>query len=261
MTDATLEDLPADAVQPSSARYATFTSRFRAVIFDSAIVCAGIVLIAIAADATDRIPGSGRVAWLLMFAAVFLYEPIFIWRRGATIGHARNHLVVVSQRSGGTPTLGQAFARYVLKVVLGLPSFVTMVFSRKHQAIHDWLSGTTVQLAANADAAIHEFHIERTEDDARILPSRRRRVIVLVGYLIALFLLYGMVFGALDPTGCARQQICSDGRRLVLRGISLSWITLSLAAVVAAWKGLLLGARGVGAKGERQIITAVLDDR
>jgi hypothetical protein len=196
-----------------------------------------------------------------MFAVLFLYEPFFTWRRGATIGHTRNHLVVVSQGSGGTPTLGQAFARYFLKVLLGLPSFVTMVFSRKHQAVHDWLTRTTVQLAADADAAAHEFHIERAEDEARVLPSRRRRVLVLVGYLIALFVLSAIVFGAVDPTGCARQQICTDGRRLVLQGISLSWLTLSLAAVVAAWKGLLPGARGVRGTAERQTITAVLEDQ
>jgi hypothetical protein len=86
-------------------------------------------------------------------------------------------------------------------------------------------------------------------------------VLVLVGYLIALFVLSAIVFGAVDPTGCARQQICTDGRRLVLQGISLSWLTLSLAAVVAAWKGLLPGARGVRGTAERQTITAVLEDQ
>ena len=89
---------------------------------------------------------AAHIAWLLMFGLFFVYEPLFIWRRAATIGHAKNHLVV-ADATGRTPGLGQAFARYFIKLVLGLPSFVTMALSRKHQAVHDVLTRTTVQLS------------------------------------------------------------------------------------------------------------------
>ena len=224
-------------------RYATFSRRFRAVVVDTAIVCAGIAVVAIASDAANRIPGSGRIAWLLMFGLVFLYEPLFIWRRGATIGHAMNHLVVVADATGKNPGLGQAFARYVIKGLLGLPSFVTMVFSRKHQAVHDLLTRTTVQLAPSAPADVADFHVERTDESATLPPPLWRRAVVALGYLVVLFVLYGIVLNAIDRRGCVRKHTCSADMENLVNGISLVWFVASIGSIFAAWKGLLPGAR------------------
>jgi uncharacterized RDD family membrane protein YckC len=232
-----------DSNEPHVARYATFTRRFRALIVDTAIVFGVIIVVVIVGDAADSIPGSGRLAWLLMFAALFLYEPLFIWRRGATIGHTRNQLTVIDDRTGRRPGLAQAFARYCLKVILGIPSFVTMALTRKHQAVHDLLTRTTVQLAADADAQSYEFHLERTEDATTRLPSRLRRAVVMVLYLIAIFVTYGVLVSMLVPLACLRDQSCTAGTRLLTDAVTLVWLGASLAAVVAAWKGFLPGAR------------------
>jgi uncharacterized RDD family membrane protein YckC len=224
-------------------RYATFSRRFRAVVVDTAIVCAGVAAIAIASDAINQVPGSGRIAWILMFSLLFLYEPLFIWRRGATIGHAMNHLVVVADATGRAPGLGQAFARYLIKAVLGLPSFVTMALSRKHQAVHDLLTRTTVQLAPSAAADLSDFHVERTEEVATPPPSRWRRTVVAFGYLIMIFVVYAIVLTAIDRHGCVRNHICSENMQMVADGLTLVWFAASLASIVVAWKGRLPGAR------------------
>src|SRR6185312_15085112 len=91
------------------------------------------------------------------------------------------------------PTLGQAFARYFLKLVLGIPSFVTMALTRRYQAAHDLLTHTTVRLAASAEPDAHAFHVERTEDGQGLLPSRLRRAVVMVVYLAAIYIGYGML--------------------------------------------------------------------
>lgn len=232
-----------ELVERSTVRYATFTSRFRAVVFDSAIVAFGVILLVVVGDAAERIPGSGRIIWLLLLALLLLYEPLLVWRRGATVGHAWNHLVVVAQETNQPPGFGRAFGRYILKAILGLPSFVTMVLTRRHQAVHDWMTRTTVQVVSDAGIEGSEFHLERLEDDSHILPSRLRRAVVMLAYLIGVFALYSVALAALDRDGCVNAQRCMGIRKMIIEGSAWVWLGVSLATIVAAWKGFLLGAR------------------
>ena len=228
----------------STRRYATFTRRFRAVVVDTAVVCAGIVIVMLVGDVTDFVPGSDRIAWLFMFGALLLYEPLLIWRRGATIGHAVNHLTVVSDRTGRAPTLVQAFARYVIKILLGVISFVTMAFTRRHQAVHDALTRTTVQLAPGMEGSVEDFHIERPDAaEAFLMPPRWRRASVMVIYLVLELFIYGILLVAIDPHGCAREGTCSEAMRRTQEAMTVVWFAGSLVIIGAAWKGLLFGAR------------------
>jgi len=240
-----LDDRPASdpdiAVVPR--RYATFNRRFRAVLTDSVLVVLGVMLVLIAADATGRVSGSGIVAWLVMFSIFFLYEPLFVWRRGATIGHSMNHLTVVADGTGRPPGFARAFVRYFIKLVMGLPSFVTMMLSPRHQAVHDLLTRTTVQLAADTDPDLVDFHVEREDEPATLLPSRTRRTIVALAYLVLLFIIYAMVLVVIDPGSCARQGTCSHSMQVIFDLLAPVWLVASLASIVAVWKGRMVGAR------------------
>src|SRR5262249_62195726 len=88
-----------------------------------------------------------------------------------------------------------------------------------------------------------EFHTERTDDPDVLLPSRRRRVAVIVLYVVALTIAYDLVLTRIDPAGCARDQSCVGGTRVAVEAAALIWLGLSVAAIVAGWKGLLFGAR------------------
>jgi len=224
-------------------RYATFVRRFRALLFDTAIVAGVLIAVMILGDLVVEVPGSGRIAWLVTFAVLFLYEPLFVWRRGATIGHAKNHLAVVAERTSGNPSFGQALSRYLIKLVLGLPSFVTMLVSRKHQAVHDWLTGTTVRLAADADPSVDDFHLEWLVDPTTSLPSRRRRVVATLAYLAVLFVAYAIALVAIDPERCLAANNCTSRLQLEAEVVTLVWLGASLLTIVAAWRGWLMGAR------------------
>lgn len=65
----------------------------------------------------------------------------------------------------------------------------------------------------------------------------------MVLYLFGLFLLYGVLLAASDPRGCLRDQSCPIAVRLLTVAISIVWMVASLATIIAAWKGLLPGAR------------------
>jgi uncharacterized RDD family membrane protein YckC len=231
-----------DEARQTITRYATFTRRFRALVIDSAIIAGVVAALVIGGDLANAVPGYGRIAWLLMFGAVFLYEPVLVWRRGSTVGHAMNHLIVVNERTNGRPTLWQAVARYVLKLLLGIPSFVTMSLTRKHQAAHDSLTKTTVRIRAGMTLAPGDFHLER-DNGNEVLPSRVRRGAVMAAYLVALFVAYAVLLSAADPQGCVRDESCPTGVRLLTDAITLGWFGACLATIVATWKGRLLGAR------------------
>ena len=237
----TNEPTAANAAAPT--RYATFTGRVRALLVDACVIAGGLVVVVVGSDFAERIPGSGRIAWLAMFVLIVMYEPLLIWRRGATIGHARNHLRVVRVKTGRAPGLLRAFARYVTKVVLGLPSFVTMAFTRKHQAVHDWLTQTVVEVAPDADPEVAPYYVERQDNPDEMLPSAARRVAIVIVYLIGIFVFYAIVQQMVDPGGCSRERSCVGGQRIAVEALALTWLALSLAATVAGWKGSLPGAR------------------
>jgi len=110
----------ADPVVHSSAAYATFTRRLRALVIDSAVLVAGLVVIVLASELTRDVPGSGRVLAAALFAMILLYEPLMVWRLGGTVGHRATNLRVVDDASGGNPGLLRAAARFWIKAALGL---------------------------------------------------------------------------------------------------------------------------------------------
>ena len=229
------------SIAPTAPRYATFTRRFRALVIDNAIVSGVAIVVFMLGEAASDVPGSGGLTWLLMLGVVVLYEPVLVSRRGATVGHSASDLEVVEAGTGRWPSFRRALARFLLKVVVGFPSFVTMALSRRHQAVHDLLTGTTVQLPATADTA--EFHLARDEEPNVQLPTRRRRLAVIVVYLVTVFFLYGVSLNVLDPDDCLSNQSCPGSTLILVNALWLVWIALSLATIVAGWRGQLLGAR------------------
>jgi uncharacterized RDD family membrane protein YckC len=109
-------------------------------------------------DAARHVPGSGRVLVVLVYALI-LYEPIMVWGYSATIGHRVTNLRVIDEGSGGNPGLLKSLARFAIKTLLGLVSFLTMALTRRYQAVHDLLTHTTVQIRDLALAAPDDYHV------------------------------------------------------------------------------------------------------
>src|SRR3712207_1593867 len=97
-----------DRVAEPTAAYASFTARFRAVVIDSVVMVAGVVVIMVAAELTRGVPGAGRVLVAALFAEILLYEPLMVWRFGGTVGHRAANLRVVDEASGRNPGLLRA---------------------------------------------------------------------------------------------------------------------------------------------------------
>ena len=89
--------------------------------------------------------GAAFAGWL---GFAFLYEPLLVSRRGATVGHALLNLRVVDAETGGPPEPVRAFARFWLKATSGLVALVLMAVTRQPQALHDLAVGTRMEEGA-----------------------------------------------------------------------------------------------------------------
>lgn len=239
-----METNPAVGDIKSQPVYATFLVRLRALLIDTIIVTAGIAVLLLVAAFTEDIPGTGRVIVVALFALILLYEPVLVSRSGATIGHRRSGLRVVSDSTGGPPNFFVAFVRFFLKAALGLPAFVTMALTRRHQAFHDFLTATTVQVKDISVAFPSDFVPARAMgpiDEGE--PSRMRRVIVLLLFLLLAYV--GLVgVSAIGVTqGCLLNDVCTSGDRLVRRVADIVFLAVMLVIIVLGWQGRLPGSR------------------
>jgi len=234
------------AVDPSPATaYARLSGRVKAVLIDAAISAAVLVLLVIIASSTEDVPGTGRAFVILVIGWAVLYEPLQVWLFGGTIGHRRVNLRVVSDRTGGPPSFPVSFARFVIKGILGFPSFISMAFTRRYQAIHDLLTGTTVQLRDVSIAGDDDYLVERVPEFVTIeIPATRsRRIVVILAYVVGAYLLSGLLSVGLVSNQCLSKGDCSTIDSANSRVISLVFFAGVLAIAIQGWRGRLWGAR------------------
>jgi uncharacterized RDD family membrane protein YckC len=243
--DTTAGTAGADAPIAERTAYGSFALRLRALVTDSVVLAFALVAIAMLISVTEAIPGSGRVGVIGMFALLFLYEPLLVARRGATVGHRRANLHVVYDRTGEHPGFIRAFTRFVLKTILGPPSFFLMALTRRHQALHDRLTGTTVQIHDLRLAHESDIAWERTVEELEPIgaSSRIRRVVVILGYLVLVFAVIVALTGALVSNACIMESHCTPGDDRIQGVLVLAWIVVSAWCVIAGWHGRLWGCR------------------
>jgi uncharacterized RDD family membrane protein YckC len=137
---------PGDEEDSPTPVYAAINLRARAFLIDALVVGGSLATLIVLSLFLEDVPGFGRVFVILVWMMALLYEPLLVWRRGATVGHRRANIQVVSDATGGPPGFFTAFFRFLIKAFLGFPSFLAMAFTRRHQSVHDFLTRTTVQV-------------------------------------------------------------------------------------------------------------------
>jgi hypothetical protein len=146
---------------------------------------------------------------------------------------------VVDDRTNGNIGFLKAVARTLVKSVLGIYSFITMGTTLRHQALHDVLTRSTVQIRNLARAKEFHYRAERTIVG---VPSRTRRASVIVLYLIVLYVLVGIVDVFL-PAGCFARGVCSAAAHFWTYTLILAWLGLSVLCIIYGWLGRLYGCR------------------
>jgi uncharacterized RDD family membrane protein YckC len=226
--------------------YARFTRRVQGVYIDLIILLviatSGLITaVAFKSDYVSRVLGfTVAISWLL-------YEPLLVSLTGATLGHRYCNIRVVDERHGGNVSFVKAVARVIIKIFLGWYSFVSMAATSRHQALHDLLTGSTVQIRNLAKAKPHHFASARTPLPSGA-PSRVRRITVIVGYLVVWISLGGLAYAGLFAAGalsdrCLYNDVCSVAERWIDIIITLILLAVSALLLGRGWRGKLWGAR------------------
>lgn len=238
-----MDDASVTIVEVQGPAYATFTVRARALVIDAAVIAAGLIVLVLLGSFTESLRGSGLATVIGIFALLLLYEPVLVSLYGATLGHRWSNLRVISDSTGNPPSFVVAFLRFILKTILGFPSFFTMAFTRRHQALHDLLTRTTVQLRDVAIAQDFEYVNERAEDPGVMMPAPWRRLAVSFLYLIAAFVVSNLLTVAILSRQCVLHDSCGSGDRAVSVTIGGVFLLLIPLILILGWQGRLPGAR------------------
>lgn len=125
--------------------YATLARRIKASIIDGIVLGALFILSPLVINSlTGKVSGLNAIA---MYIPLFLTEPFLISYLGFTFGQYIFGIQVVRLDTGGKCPIVASFARYYTKIFLGSLSMIYMLFSKKHQAMHDHVAKTLVVLS------------------------------------------------------------------------------------------------------------------
>jgi len=149
---------PVDAAG-SSGLYANFPPRLNALSVDALVLIGVTVVIFTTATLLERLTLARVVLDISWWLVLLLYEPMLVWRLGGTIGHRVMNLQVVDNRTRSNVSLLKALARYLVKVFLGVFSFFTMSFTRRHQAFHDLVTNSSVRIREARKAEPHQYTV------------------------------------------------------------------------------------------------------
>lgn len=232
----------------SERRYPRFRLRLQAAVLDAVFLAILFILTAVLIGQFD-LPSAARIA--LVAVIVLGFEPVLVSRTGSTVGHFLRGLKVEDAKSGRKLGLFRSSVRFVVKGVLGLYSLISILITRRYQAVHDAATASVVVLRHPDRHAPVDQLLERDPKDPKYdYPSRIRRAAVVVLYIIFLLVLYVVVeniffyaFGIGFSAACIDRNFCSAMERFFLLG----WGTVFFAGVCwLVWLGAtgrLWGAR------------------
>lgn len=235
---------PTDSSPPL---YASFLRRVQALQVD-AIVLMLALAVAVVAAMQVKSDAIGRVIGFLLAAFILVYEPLFVSLRGGTPGHLQRNLHVVDERTGGRLSPAKAVLRSIVKFAFGWVSFLSMLFTRRSQALHDIVTGSTVRIRDPTVARSSDFVAERRPGSVLRGRSRWRVLAVTIAWLLVVFAifmtaLFLLVQGGLVSWTCIDSDRCTRTENLwVEAAFWISFLTM-VGIIFLAWRGSLPGCR------------------
>ncbi|OAZ05495.1 RDD family protein [Flavobacterium succinicans] len=121
--------------------YPSILDRIKSTTIDTIIIIGFMYLASEILNLFENVPNYFR---MIVFAGIWLYEPI-LTAFGATIGNDKMEIRVRSNSDHSKKiNLFQAVIRFIIKILLGWLSFITVFSSKKSRTIHDYLSGSVM---------------------------------------------------------------------------------------------------------------------
>lgn len=222
-------------------RYPRLIRRVQAVLIDGILFSVTLMGAGALISSTELGPPLkiGFVALLL-----FILEPGLVAFAGATIGHRLRGLRVERARDGGNIDIFRATVRFLVKTFLGLPSVFFVLVTKRHQAFHDLAVGSVVVFREGSAISELESLPERViEETGFEYPSKLRRFMVIVAYVLGSLTLFSLLSAALVTKGCLYSDRCTGAEHYIQTALGIGWLLAFFALISLGWRGLLWGAR------------------
>jgi len=176
--------------------------------------------------------------------AVVLVDPVMVSKCGASPGHHLMGIVIQDAKTGKNIGLLRALLRSVLRGVFGWLSLAFVLATKKHQALHDLICRTTVLLRYPENLPSHEKFSERnTQAEGYLYPSKTRRLLVILAYMVAILFLIGVASTAAFSEDCLVYEDCSVVDGIVYVVLNMAFMFGFGAAIVFGWRARLFGCR------------------
>ena len=221
--------------------YAKLSRRISALLVDGVVSALGLVGVLFIASGLSVRPPFDLVLAILLLGSI---EPLFVWSSGGSIGQ---HIYGLRIRKAGVDErLGilQSYARFIAKLPLGLISLVTVLTSRRHQAIHDLLCRSIVVYRNPENQPAGNILAERIDDEENYTyPGKVKRVVIIVVYYILSYVLVTIPMAFLLSDRCISGGICSSRDSTIELVFSIPFYVSLFVIAWLGWGGLLLGCR------------------
>jgi uncharacterized RDD family membrane protein YckC len=222
--------------------YPRLIRRIRAMLIDTLIV---ILLLFAWMLALPYFPEGNVVLKVgILLLALFVLEPLLVALTGGTPGH---HVMGIRVRDASMKTnLGivRATVRAIVKGVLGWLSFILVLVTARHQAIHDYVTSSIVVLKNAQDLPAYD-RLQARREDTQVYeyPSRLRRLAVVVLYNIVGVILLTLAINSALSNSCMFDEQCTTLETIVSNAITLLWLGWIATSIVLGWRGMLYGCR------------------
>ncbi len=183
---------------------------------------------------------------LLSFAPAVLLEPFMVSFTGASFGHHIIGLKVRHINTNKNINIIYALIRFILKMLLGLPSTIFILTTKKHQALHDVIARSIVVYKDASKLPSREALEERElEEVGYMYPSTPRRIVVILAYISLSILILGLVSTIGLSDECAYYRRCTTYENTLLVTLSILWWISFFYFIVVGWKSRLYGCRRI----------------
>ena len=222
--------------------YPRLIKRVRAVLIDSVLLPVAILVTLLLGNALGVSHPVGKA--MLILAPIFILEPGLVAFTGGTVGH---HLMKIRiTRTDGKRNINifAAIVRFVVKLLLGWLSFIFVLTTAKHQAVHDLVARSLVIHKDTAGLPAFEALTERAFDNAAYVyaPGWRRVVVVFV-YAVLATVALSIAITLVSTTECIEARKCTTLDKLFEIALSVLWIVGLGWLTVRGWNGMLYGCR------------------
>lgn len=222
--------------------YPRLIRRVRAVLVDSVLLPVTVLAVLILGDSLGVSSVYGKV--VLVVLPIIILEPGLVALTGGTVGHHLLKIRVAKRDGSCNINIVAATVRFLVKLVLGWLSFIFVLTTSKHQAVHDLVAGSVVIHKDPTGLPGHEVLSERVQEtDAFIYPPTWRRVAVIAAYWVLVTVGLIIASNLISSAECTKGYRCTPVDYLLNISLNVAWLVGIGWITVRGWSGRLLGSR------------------